>query len=55
MPLVDALLAALLAELALARLHELAEFAQNVTEEPTRGIGDLLGIHDLPSGRFTIE
>jgi hypothetical protein len=55
MPVVDALLAALLAELALAHLHTLAEFAQNVTEEATRGIADLLGVVDLPSSRFTIE
>src|ERR1043166_5924851 len=50
---VDALLAALAAELALAHLHELAEFAQNVTEETAHGIAELLGVTDLPSGRFT--
>lgn len=53
-PVVDALIAALLAELVLANFRQLVEFAQASQEEVTHEVARMLGL-DLPRGRFTIE
>lgn len=54
-PIVDALIAALLAEVLFSHLDTLLEYAGESIEETTRVLYQAFGLGDLPNGRFTVE